>query len=203
LNILVAYSIDSIPTTVTAYAGDKLATILEEKGHNVTKLSGLMTNRLAFQLQMALKRADMICYLGHGTKDKLIGQLPMGLLVPMVSLANRGLLVASVVHTVACLSGAVLGRRSLARAYYGSTDYMFVAYPDAEHNWLEDFTDTWLTIPLFLSEGSTDYIKALNLYKEKCTKYIKEYEKHPEWHNGDAYIHFLQRNRDGYTVYIR
>lgn len=203
MRVLVVYPLDSMPTTATAYAGDKISNMFEEKGHQVTRLNALLASKFPFDLQLNLKKADFIAYLGHGGKDRLYGQLPFGVYMPLVSLTDKGKLVASVVFTIACLSGMQLGNSKPSRAYYGSLDYMYVAFPDAEHNWLEDFAETWKIIPEYFADGGDDYYKALELYKQKCTEYINEYKKHPEWKNGEVYADLLVRNRDAYNVFVR
>lgn len=203
MKALVVYSTDSAPTTVTTAGAEALINMLLRKGVTVNTLNLFSATRLPFSLRLKMENYDMICYYGHGTSDSLVGQLPIGLFQRLVDLSNKGLLDGKVVYTVACLSMRKLGR--LVRGiYYGSIYYMFVAYPDKDRNYTNDFIDTWLQIPVYLVDHWGDWEGALQQYRKRCTMYIKIYEQNlKKWSNADAYIYCLKNNRDYYRVHVR
>jgi len=94
--------------------------------------------------------------------------------------------------------------RAVRGTYYGSEYYMYVGYPDQDHNYTKDFVDTWLQIPVYLVDHWGDWEKALELYKRKCSEYLKLYEKNLKvWSNADAYSYCMKMNRNYYRVHVR
>jgi len=202
MRVLVVYSTDSTPTAISTAGAEVLITQLKLKGVDVNSLNLFGATRLPFMLRLGLNRYDMICYFGHGTTDSLVGQLPIGLLQRLVDLSNKLVLDDKVVFTVACLSMTLLGRM-IRGVYYGSTNYMYIAYPDFDHNYANDFIDTWVQIPLYLVDNWKDWYSALDAYKDKCSSYISLYEsKKREWGNADAFSYCMRMNRDFYGVHV-
>jgi len=203
MKVLVVYSTDSAPTGVTTIGAETLIETLLRKGVKVDALNLFGATRIPFMLRLLYNKYDMLCYFGHGTSDSLVGQLPVGLLQRLVDLGNKGLLDNKVVYTVACLSMRKLGK-AVRGVYYGSEYYMFVGYPDQDHNYTKDFVDTWLQIPVYLVDHWGNWEKALELYKRKCSEYLKLYEKNLKvWGNADAYSYCMKMNRDYYRVHVR
>jgi len=202
MRVLVVYSTDSIPTTITTACAELLINEFHTRGVDVDSLNLFGATRLPFMWRVAFNKYDMICYLGHGTTDSLVGQLPIGLLQRLVDLSNKIVLDDKVVFTVACLSMQLLGR-AVKGVYYGSTNYMYIAYSDADHNYANDFIDTWVQIPLYLIDNWKDWWGALDVYKDRCSSYISLYEsKMREWGNADAFSYCMRMNRDFYMVRV-
>ncbi|RKX43165.1 MAG: hypothetical protein DRP27_08490, partial [Thermotogae bacterium] len=66
---LVLYPIDDFATTASGYFGDRIATLLEEKGIEVFRFDLWKANRMLFTLQQMIRPADFIVYTGHGKRD--------------------------------------------------------------------------------------------------------------------------------------
>jgi len=195
----VVYSLDSAPTSVTAVAGDMIADLLEKKGFTVFRFDTFKAFRTLFELQQLINPSDFVVYLGHGDADRMFGQLPVGLVTPLVDLLNAGVLRDKVVYTIACRTGLELGRRAPARVYYGSTSWMYVGLPAPEHNYALDYIDTWIQIPQVLAEGKTAK-EAYEAYAERVRYYLSLYDSHPEWPNADAYRKNLYENLAYYRL---
>jgi len=199
--VLVLYPIDDIATSASAYVADRIANTLEEKGFEVFRFDLWKANRLLFTLQQLLNPADFIVYAGHGTLDKWFGSLTAGgILWPLVDLLNLGMLQNKLCYAVACRTSQKLGKGAPARAYMGWKVDVYVALPAVERNYLEDLTDTFLTIPVALAEGKTVQ-EASQAYLTKCAELKALYEANLEqWPNGDFYAMAVKNNMEGFEL---
>jgi len=129
------------------------------------------------------RRAEIICYGGHGTPVSWVGQwilfhilAPYGLKrVPFV----RGKILAGI---PCCQAGKILGPltiRSGAKAFIGSVDYMWAGLgPEAGwdgYNYAKDFIKTWVTLHTTLIETKDPEI-AVETYKNLCLEFAEKYE---------------------------
>jgi len=199
--VLVLYPIDDIATSSSAYVADRIANVLEEKGFEVFRFDLWKANRLLFTLQQLLNPAEFIVYAGHGTLDKWFGSLTAGGIIwPLVDLLNSGMLQNKLCYAVACRTSQKLGRGAPARAYIGWKVDVYVALPAVERNYLEDLTDTFLTIPLALAEGKT-VREASEIYLSKCAELKALYEANlKQWPNGDFYAMAVKNNMEGFEL---
>lgn len=198
---LILYSMDSLPTTITALGGDAIAKMLTSKGVEVFQLDMWKCVNPLFQLQNWMNKPDLIVYLGHGADDRLYGQLPGGLVVPLVEVLTKELLRDTITVTYACESGRELGSKAPSRAYFGATEPYYVALTYPQHDFMSDFFETWKVIPQALVEGKTAG-EALELYKRKCTEYINLYGQHLlDWQGAEEFKQFLTQNRDSFKVF--
>lgn len=199
--VLVLYPIDDIATSASAYVADRIANMLEEKGFEVFRFDLWKANRLLFTLQQLLNPADFIVYAGHGTLDKWFGSLTAGGIIwPLVDLLNSGMLQNKLCYAVACRTSQKLGKGAPARAYIGWKVDVYVALPAVERNYLEDLTDTFLTIPVALAEGKT-VLEASQVYLTKCAELKALYEANLEqWPNGDFYAMAVKNNMEGFEL---
>jgi hypothetical protein len=199
--VLVLYPIDDIATSASAYVADRIANTLEEKGFEVFRFDLWKANRLLFTLQQLLNPADFIVYAGHGTIDKWFGSLTAGGIIwPLVDLLNSGMLQNKLCYAVACRTSQKLGKGAPARAYMGWKVDVYVALPAVERNYLEDLTDTFLTIPVALAEGKT-VREASQAYLAKCAELKALYEANLEkWPNGDFYAMAVKNNMEGFEL---
>lgn len=198
---LILYSLDSLATTITALGGERIANALEGLGVEVFRFDIWKCVNPLFQLQRLINKPDLIVYLGHGDYDKLYGQLPVGFFLPLVQLLNVDLLRDTITVTYACDSGRILGPKAPARAYYGSVEPYYVALTYPQHDFMSDFFETWLTIPLALVQGKTAG-EALELYRNKCTQFISLYTMHlHDWQGAEEFKRFLTSNRDNYRLF--
>ncbi|RLI78621.1 hypothetical protein DRP04_09945 [Archaeoglobales archaeon] len=200
MRILVIAPLDSAPTTVTFYAARRIYETLRSKGYNVDMLPHVFATHFSFLLREFFSRDDAVIYLGHGTSIGLIGQLPVGLLKMLVDISTKNLVKDKVVITIACNTLRRFGREAPCRAYFGSDYFMSVGYPTLDHNYTEDFVDTWET--LILNALEKDPYRALDLYRDRCTYYIRLYEAH-RWEAWDVYSYAMRINRDYYGVVVR
>jgi hypothetical protein len=199
--VLVLYPIDDIATSASAYVADRIANTLEEKGFEVFRFDLWKANRLLFTLQQLLNPADFIVYAGHGTLDKWFGSLTAGGIIwPLVDLLNSGMLQNKLCYAVACRTSQKLGKGAPARAYMGWKVDVYVALPAVERNYLEDLTNTFLTIPVALAEGKT-VREASQAYLAKCAELKALYEANLEqWPNGDFYAMAVKNNMEGFEL---
>jgi hypothetical protein len=201
LKALILYSLDSLPTTVTALGGDRIAKALESMGVEVFQLDVWKCVSSLFQLQNLINKPDLIIYLGHGANDRLFGQLPLGLAVPLVDILTDDLLRGTIIVTYACDSGRELGPKAPSRAYFGSVEPYYVALTYPSHDFMTDFFETWMVIPQALIQGKAAG-EALSLYVKKCTEFINLYGQHlRDWQGAEEFKQFLTQNRDSFRVF--
>lgn len=201
MKALILYSLDSLPTTITALGGDAIAKALAQKGVEVFQLDIWKCVSPLFQLQNWINKPDLVCYLGHGANDRLYGQLPGGLVFPLVEVLTKELLRDTITVTYACESGRVLGPEAPSRAYFGAVEPYYVALTYPEHDFMADFFETWKVIPQALVEGKTAK-EALDLYVNKCTEFINLYGQHlNDWQGAEEFKQFLTQNRDSFRLF--
>ena len=201
MKALILYSLDSLPTTITALGGDRIAKALESLGVEVFQLDIWKCVQPLFQLQNLINKPDLIVYLGHGANDRLFGQLPWGLAIPLVDILTDELLRGTITVTYACESGRVLGPKAPSRAYFGSVEPYYVALTYPQHDFMTHFFETWKVIPQALVEGKTAG-EALSLYVKKCTEYINLYGLHlRDWDGAEEFQQFLTQNRDSFRLF--
>jgi hypothetical protein len=201
LKALILYSLDSLPTTITALGGDRIAKALESLGVEVFQLDIWKCVQPLFQLQNWINKPDLIVYLGHGANDRLFGQLPFGLAIPLVDILTDELLRGTITVTYACESGRELGPKAPSRAYFGSVEPYYVALTYPQHDFMSDFIETWKTIPVALVQGKTAS-EALQPYKAKCSEFISLYGLHlHDWDGAEEFQQFLTMNRDSFRLF--
>ena len=201
MKALILYSLDSLPTTITALGGDAIAKMLESMGVEVFRFDIWKCINPLFQLQNWINKPNLIVYLGHGANDRLFGQLPLGLVIPLVDVLTDELLRGTITVTYACESGRELGPKAPSRAYFGSVEPYYVALTYPEHDFMADFFETWKVIPQALVQGKTAG-EALVMYVGKCTEYINLYGLHlRDWDGAEEFQQFLTQNRDSFKVF--
>lgn len=201
MKALILYSLDSLPTTITALGGDRIAKALESLGVEIFQLDIWKCVSSLFQLQNWINKPDLVIYLGHGANDRLYGQLPLGLAFPLVEVLTDELLRDTITVTYACDSGRELGPKAPSRAYFGAVEPYYVALTYPEHDFMLDFFETWKVIPQALVQGKTAG-EALQLYKAKCTEFINLYGLHlRDWQGAEEFQQFLTQNRDSFKVF--
>lgn len=199
--VLVIYSLDSIPTTISAEAASRSIRILKKAGHDVIELGALKALKPFFLISYFFNRFDAIFYFGHGLEDMLPGQLPLGLILPVLRTGDR--IRTKVIYAVACLSSKKLGRflaPRYTRAYLGNRDYTFVAFPATERNYADDFLDTFTTPVRVLAEGDS-VGTAFAEMRSRMIHYISLYERNMHrWPNADYYAWAMRENLEGFEL---
>jgi len=205
--VLIIYSLDSPPTVVTAETARIVQEILNKKC-DVHVLDPVKANNLALRFVSFLKEFDGIFYFGHGSRDKLHGQLwlgpiPVGVIRAMLTVEDR-FICTKIFYAVACLSAQILGdvftKFGNARAYCGNQYYTFIAYPSSEHNYAKDFIDSFVEFVRVLADGGT-VGEAYHSMRRKMYEYIQLYRNMlDEWPNADFYLWAMKMNYEGFVL---
>ena len=200
-SILCIYSADDLASSVSTYIGDRIASLLEEREFDVTRLDLWKANRLLFTLQRLIKPVDFVIYCGHGNIDRWYGSLTMGGLIwPLVDLMNAGLLSDKVCYAIACRTGLQLGRGAPARSYLGWKVDVYVSLPALERNYTGDFLDAFLQVPFALAEGKT-VREAGQAYLDRSVEIKRLYDANLDrWPNADFYAMAVENNIQGFEV---
>ena len=199
--VMVLYPLDDVATSVSAYFGDRIASALEEKGLEVIRFDTWKATRLLFQLQQFVRPADFIVYSGHGNRDRWHGSLTMGGLIwPLIDLLNKGLLRDKLCYAIACRTGLQLGKEAPTRAYLGWNVDVYVALPMVERNYLEDFLEAFMRVPLVLAEGKTAR-EAGQAFLARFMELKRLYDANLDlWPNADFYSMAAENNMNGFEV---
>lgn len=197
--VLVAPVFD-LPTTISYQYVEELKELLDRYGASYTHLTVLKATQLP--LRLAIGDARMVIYAGHAFEDSLVGQFIFSIpyISPLVDSRNSSFLRDLIVIAIpACLNGQMLGPQAIengVKTWFGSTTYMYAAFPEPEHDYLQDFKDHWRTIPEELLKGvrtGEAYLK----YQQKGQALRELYQsKMAEWGNADDYLFTLGENTD-------
>lgn len=212
LDILIVSPLIDIPTTISSEAALRLAEWCKTQGAKVQTLFGWTPNMIGFWLSL-FGNPKIISYWGHGAETELFGS---DIFFGMVTLGNADWLNGRITHAMACLSAKQLGDEVIKRGgvcYYGSTEEMIAAFPEAEHNYLEDWVDAQTAIPkylitILLKNGSittTDLQEAYSRYLAKSQEYIAAYKQgysDGTLPNGDWYAESFSQNSQYYKLIL-
>ena len=212
LDLLVIAPWVDLATTISAEGALRLANWARRRGLRVATLFGVNANLLALHLTLWVHHSPVVVsFWGHGSP----GALHDGLLgFPLIHEGNvRALRGSRLLYAMACSSGRRLGPRAAREgvAFIGSVEPLYAFFPEAEHNYAEDWFDMMLAIPLhvlerYLSRREIDIATlsgALDAYREKCDAYLALYEEHEgDWPNVDWYIFALKSNRDAMRLIV-
>jgi len=192
--ITIIAPLDSSPTTVTYEAGKRIYEILG-RSEDVRLLPHAFATHFSWRLAEILRRSEFVIYLGHGEKNALLGQLPWGLIRALLTEKDERLADERKFINVACYSLWV-GRLVPHEWWTGSRTFMTVGFPSLDHDYSEDFIDTFVTLAI-TAVKKDDPVRAVRVFKERCTRYITEYERgrYAEW---DTYSYYMRINRDYY-----
>jgi len=172
---------------------------LKYKNFEVKELFNLFSTRdfLFFSL---LKPANLFLYAGHGEEDKMVG---FYFFRNLIDLGNVFWLKGRIVYSVSCLTAKKLGKEAVekgTKAFLGYRDYVYVGFVHKDHNYMDDFIDTWLE-PLKVIANNGTAKEAYNAYIQKCNYYIDLYQENlKKWENADWYLHAMKHNRDSFVL---
>ncbi len=199
--IIAPQNVADIPTMISAEAGLRLVEYAQKEGHNVTTLFAIQAERFFLWLVSNLKKIDLVIYLGHGGKDTWYGN---NLILPMMTVKEAAWMANKLTYTMSCLSGIELGPALIkngAISYSGNTLPMLAAFPEPEHNYMEDFINVWMEEPKALLKGITAY-EAYLIGVDSWSKLGATYKEHEtDWENADWYIEAVEQNRD-YHIFL-
>jgi len=200
MSVIVIYPHHDVPTTISSFIADDLIQWARKRGIKVLDIYAMRAIRPALYSAMLFTPANLICYYGHGSKWSLLGQVPPSGLIKRDNVDWFG---EKIVFTLACYSAQGLGplaMRTRTRTYFGSEEVMYCAFPEGEHNYMEDLTHAINAIPKALIEGATCG-EAFERYQETMRYYIDLYEeKEAVWPNADWYAHAFKMNLDYYRL---
>jgi len=192
--VVVTYALDSAPTAIVATIADHAAEILR-KHHDVDVLAIISATRIPFFIAHMLKKYDGIFYFGHGDTDRLYGQLPFGLISPLMIKTDN--IKTKIIYAVACLAGKEFAPSIISRgtrAIIANTNYTFVAVPSKERNYFKDFLDIFTTPVKVLANGGTAS-EAYHALMGKINNYKNLYQANLRvWPNADYYLWALEMN---------
>jgi len=201
MTVIVIVPHHDVPTCVSSLVADDLLRWAKEQGFQVKEVLYSFSAIRPVLYKSLLTPANLVCYYGHGSEVSLPGQIPPS---NMVDKGNVEWLRGKIVTTFACLSAFSLGKEAVQdfgiKTYFGSDDFMFVAFPEQEHNYLADLSEWINIIPKTLMQGYSAK-EAYERYLEHGKSLIDFYEnKLTEWPNADWYIQAFRRNLERYRL---
>lgn len=202
------------PTQLSHVLADELEKVIRGFGWTVVRLHGPQNLRLFFSYALATNPdATLIAYLGHANATAFLGEELFGL--GILAVDNVGEAKDRIIVGIpACLAGQKLGPSSVkasAKAFVGSVEEMYAAWPEQEHNYMADWFDYTLTLyrslvgSLTAGKSARESVeKAVNDYRARCTYYMELYKSNLErWPNSDYYYMACRQNRDYVVGFIR
>ncbi len=193
--ILIIIPFYDLATGISFNAGLHLENFCRENHILYKTLTALGAYRAIFESTMLFdKHINFIAYFGHGEKDGLLGQ---HLFSKMLDTNNDYLVKDTIIYTMACWSGAILGPDTIAKggiSYFGQNYWYYGAIANEEYSYFNDWIDYVTIIPRELLHGKTA-LEALNSYHSLIDKYLNKYEnnKYLDW---DWYYTTTKSNKD-------
>jgi len=201
LKVLLIAPLMDLPT-ITSNMGvlDILDYASNRNDLDIDYLWGVMANRIAFNIATKLKKYDAIFYWGHGKEVKLHGTHFFWSVISKKNIYKAG---NTPFDTMACLSAKELGKFAVAtgtKAYIGTTELYYAAYPEKERDFLADWIDYTTIRQKALLDGKT-FGEAYDMFVDKISAYIKLYEGFGDYRNYDWYAEAARHNRK-HTILI-
>lgn len=192
--LLIAPLVD-IPTFTSSLAvHDILKFAKNHDNIDIDLLRGIMANRYIFNFNTFMKKYDLFSYWGHGEPDKLKGS---HIWHSIINLRNIHKTKGSSFDTMACDSLQILGtyaiEKDIVKAYIGTKDKYWAAFPEKERNFLSDWIDYSTIRMKKLLEGAT-FGEAYNAFQKRGKMYLKIYEENRGYKNYDWYADHLRMN---------
>lgn len=160
---------------------------------DIDYLWGFLANRAAYNLANKFKKYDAIFYWGHGKEAKLHGTHLLWSIISKNNIHKAG---DTPFDTMACLSAKDLGKFAVnggTKAYIGSTELYYAAYPEKERDFLADWIDYTSIRQKALLDGKT-FGEAYKMFVDKITEYIKLYKSFGDYRNYDWYYEAALHN---------
>lgn len=167
---------------------------------DIDYLWGVLANRLAYNLATKYKKYDAIFYWGHGKEKKMSGTHPFWAMINKKNILKAG---TTPFDTMACLTARDLGIFAVnggAKAYIGTTELYYAAYPEKERDFLEDWIDYTSIRQKALLDGKT-FGEAFKMFQDKLRGYIELYKSFGDYRNYDWYYQSAKHNLK-YTVLL-
>ena len=188
------------PTYLSYFLARKVLNLYRKNKIKIYEISGVLASRYFIPVFIKRTNAVYIIYMGHAFDKALCGE---SLFCDMVTVDDVYIFKDRIVIAMpACRSANDFGRavvESGGIAYVGSTENMYAAFPESDHDYLDDWVDVFLTFYkslIFKTVGG-----AVEDYKKKNTYYINLYRKNRDkWYNADWYEEAFRKNRDYVVV---
>lgn len=194
MKILLIAPLVDIPTIVSNLAVFEILGYADTKPDiDIDYLPGIMANRLMYILHTTFKKYDLIIYYGHGERDRLMGNHIYWSIINKKNVKKTRL---TPFDTMACHSAMELGTFAVeqgAKAYIGTIDLYYAAFPEKEHNFLRDWIDYTTIKTKALLDGAT-FGEAYNLFRKRAISYLTLYKKSLGYKNYDWYAKTLAHN---------
>lgn len=194
IKILLISPLLDLPTVTSNLATYDLIKYIDAK-HNIDLdlLWGIGATRWFFNSYAKRKKYDLIAYLGHGEKDRLLGN---HLFWSIINKKNVYRAKDMIIATMACFSSAELGKVAIkngVKAYIGTRKEYYAFFPEKERNFLKDWRVITTTYFKELIDGKTAgdaFGKFLAIGKQ----YLKLYARNINYRNYDWYFSALKHN---------
>lgn len=139
----------------------------------------------------------LLIYGGHALEDRLIGQI---FFYSLLNKNNASMLKDSICIIIpGCLNGQELAQAAIdngVRTWIGSDYWMYAAYPEREHNYLDDFYAHWAIIPLSIIDGKTAgeaFAHYTQIGHQLEQQYMQQFNA-GKWDSGDMYAELVNLN---------
>ena len=196
MRILLIAPLVDIPTIVSNLAIFEILAYADTKPDiDIDYLPGIMANRFMYNLYTTFKKYDLIIYYGHGEKDRLMGNHFYWSIINKKNVRRTN---PASFDTMACHSAAGLGMLTVkqgTKAYIGTTDLYYAAFPEKEYNFLRSWIDYTTIKTKALLDGKT-FGEAYKAFLDTINKYITLYEQNIGYKNYDWYLEKTIWNRD-------
>lgn len=194
IKILLIAPLMDLPTITSNFG---VLEILDYAGNienlDIDHLWGLVANRAAYNIATKFKKYDGVFYWGHGQKSRLHGTHLAWSIINKKNIHRAGNIPFD---TMACLSAFDLGKWAVAngtKAYIGTTELYYAAYPEKERNFLKDWIDYTSIRQKALLDGKT-FGEAYQEFVDRTTYYIKLYKGFGDYRNYDWYYETALHN---------
>jgi len=191
---LIAPWID-VATSVSASTAFLIKRAAQQMGYVVKEFYGILDWNFIFTNLLPIHDPGVVIYTGHGMKDKWVGDDPF--LATLTKNQAYLLKDRAVIAVPSCFTAQEIGKEAVkegARFYIGSTELVWVAWDEWDHQYRRDFEFTWFTLIQNILNGISPE-DALKTYKDLCTKMANYYDE-KNYPNGDYYKELLIHNRD-------
>ena len=203
-DVLIFAPIIDFVTTISHEYASRINNKLLEKGFSVKMFTNFFTNPLVGLRVIRKYDPVVILYGGHGFEDAWVGDnFFWYFLTPS---RNLSVLKDKILYAIpVCLNGQILApevlKKGRASTMFASVDYMYAAFREEEHDYLEDFYRHWesLVMPLFEGRSTQDCYTNYIRYGNKLKQLYQI--KSQEWPNASFYIDYLQDNIDGMQLF--
>lgn len=185
-----------IPTVTSNMAAFDIYKYIKKKPTiDLDILHGGFATRSFYALRSNTKKYDAVFYLGHGEKNRLMGNHMFWSIINRKNIDN---VKGSIFATMACFSSDGLGRYAVnngVKSYIGCKKEYYAFFPEKERNYLDDWRHIVGTYFKGIVDGKT-IGEAYGRSREVSKHYLNIYWKNRHYRNYDWYYRALKHNID-------